>query len=233
MVICTRSHHARLTTTGQTERECHFFSIKIIIALKFSFTVFVYTRKYRFWQNKMHENAASLDQFCRCENAGVIENSFVAEKYAVGIIMRDSIRRKSSKCGERGWRVTSVCTFSNKVWSGHVAEPSGELCLCGWNNKGGIPVAQERVNTLLSSLPKITLVSFAPSLSFSFLFLSFRKSRREYASMGKTTTRSVRITPRDISSYARASMHARHSVLDGSAVCGWIKPYSLFTQRFY
>jgi len=48
MVICICSHHARLTTTGQTEGKCHFFSIKIIIALKFSFVVFVYTRKYRF-----------------------------------------------------------------------------------------------------------------------------------------------------------------------------------------
>jgi len=30
MVIYTRNHHARLTTTGQTEkeRECHFFSVK-------------------------------------------------------------------------------------------------------------------------------------------------------------------------------------------------------------
>lgn len=141
MLICTRSHHARLTTTGQTEGKCHFFSIKIIIALKFSFAVFVYTRKYGFWQNKIHQNAASLGTSSVVVKLPGIENSFVAEKYGTRIIIHGNrnYRKEVVKMRERGRRVTSICTFSNKVWSGHVAESSGELCLCGWNNKGGVP----------------------------------------------------------------------------------------------
>lgn len=109
-----------------------------------------------------------------------IENSFVTEKYGEGIIIHGD-RKEVVKMRERGRWVTSICTFSNKVWSGHVAEPSGELCLCGWNNKGGILSMRGRVNTLLSRaifaedhsrvfcafLPPLTSLSFPFSL---FLF---------------------------------------------------------------
>lgn len=127
-------------------------------------------------------------------NCRVLKNSFVAEKYGTRIIIHGNrnYRKEVVKMRERGRWVTNICTFSNKVWSGHVAESSGELCLCGWNNKGVVPATQKRVNTLLSRaiFAKITLVSFTPlplSLLFSFSF--FRKSCREYVLTEKITSR--------------------------------------------
>lgn len=92
----------------------------------FCFIVFCLHTEIQAWQNKIHQNAASLDQLRRYKIVGCIEK---ASRKIWGNNNARYRKKVVENAGTRCGSVTSICTFSNKVWSGHVRKLSGGLCL--------------------------------------------------------------------------------------------------------